>query len=186
MRTLRATVAATSLLLLFGIQGAAVGAADSVDTPAVVTGTESCMTVTMGTDSVSVDPLVDRYHGHVSECLDETSDPRVSGTWRNTFNEDCYLFEGQRDHACIIWGTHVLDGERGGWDCSYSGTDDLWSANAGQVLVVCPGSGEYEGLTYVVHHVFGGVQDFGDGTDLHGIIYEGPPPAWGPIEQLDS
>ena len=187
MRTMRFIGATLVALSLSVAQGLTTRAEDgAIDAPAVVTGTESCVTVKAGVDTISMDPVVEHYRDHVSDCVDETSDARVSGTFRNTFNEDCYLMEGSHGTACSMWGTHVMTGETGGWDCTYSGVDDLWGENAGQVLVVCPGTGEYEGLTYVFQHVFGGAQDFGDGTDIHGVIYEGPPPAWGPVSMATA
>ena len=123
---------------------------------------------------------VSHYHRHVADCPTEASDPRVSGTFRTTFNEDCYSM-GIR-YPCIIWGTNVLEDERGGWHCPYGGTDDMWGENGARVQAVCTGTGESDGLTYVYHQAFGGVQDFGDGTDIHGIIYVGPP-RWGPAAE---
>jgi hypothetical protein len=187
MRALPLSIVAAVAFALLGPTGAMV--AEDTDQPmaTVVTGTESCETVRWGTQSVTTEgPVaVSHFYDHVADCRDETSDPRVSGVFRNTFNEDCY-YMGPRSEACVIWGTHVLAGGQGGWDCSYAGTDDLWGDNAGHVLVVCPGTGEYDGLTYVFHHVFGGVQDFGDGADIHGLIYEGPPPAWGPAIEPEA
>jgi hypothetical protein len=79
----------------------------------------------------------------------------------------------------FIWGTHVLEGPTSGWDCSYAGTSDPSGANVGLVFGVCPGTGEYDGLTYVWQHVYVNspnvVGDFGDGTNIFGLIFEGAP-----------
>jgi hypothetical protein len=40
------------------------------------------------------------------------------------------------------------------------------------IIGICPGTGGYEGLTYVFQHTSG---SFDDGTSFHGAIYEGPP-----------
>lgn len=40
------------------------------------------------------------------------------------------------------------------------------------VIGTCPGTGDYEGLTYVFQHTS---DVFEDGTDFHGVIYEGDP-----------
>jgi hypothetical protein len=71
----------------------------------------------------------------------------------------------------------VIDGPEGGWDCAYQGSDDPTDKSWGLVQATCPGTGGFEGLTYVSYHAFGGASDFGDGTTYHGLIYEGPPPA---------
>jgi hypothetical protein len=175
----RFALAGVVSIVVLGVAGGAVPAQDAdAGTNAIVTGTESCAIV--GTGTTTMAGGVARVRDLVSDCVDATSDLRVTGTFRNTFNEDCYLTEDPRV-ACAMWGTHVLEDDEGGWSCSWAGIDDLWGRNAGQVLVVCPGTGGYAGLTYVFQHVFGGAQDFGDGTDIHGLIYEGPPPPWGPI-----
>ncbi|MGB9375415.1 MAG: hypothetical protein WCA82_14790, partial [Jiangellales bacterium] len=76
----------------------------------------------------------------------------------------------------------VLEGPTGGWDCSWAGTSDPTGANDGLVFAVCPGTGGYGGLTYVFQHVYGssgsGVidGDFGDGTSIFGLIFEGEMP----------
>ena len=182
MSTLRLTLAgAVIMALASGTGGAVVAQEADAPVPVVVTGTEVC---TSGMTWAPTDTAVGwQARDYVSDCIDTTSDPRVNGTFRNTFSEDCYTLPDEGD-ACVMWGTHVLDGAEGGWDCSYAGIDDLWGPNAGHVFVVCPGTGDYAGLTYVFEHVFGDAQDFGDGTDIHGIIYEGPLPAWGPIPIL--
>lgn len=95
------------------------------------------------------------------------SDPRVDGTWVNTYNEDSY-----QGGLYVLWGTHILDKTEGGWDCSWSATEyPVWEDLL--ILGVCPGTGGFEGLTYVFQHA---TADFGDGSTFHGVIYEGPAP----------
>ena len=105
------------------------------------------------------------------------SDPRVSGIYTNTFNSQRFspssVYPGE---DCIFWGTHVLDGPDGGWDCTWKGTDDPTGENWILILLTSPGTGAFDGLTYLAYHVAEGANDFGDGTTFHGIIYEGPPP----------
>jgi hypothetical protein len=105
------------------------------------------------------------------------SDPRVDGVYTNTFSSQCLgpssSYPGE---MCLFWGSHVLEGPEGGWDCAYQGTDDPTGRNWGLVQATCPGTGGFAGMVYVWHHVFGGANDFGDGTSLHGLIYEGLPP----------
>jgi hypothetical protein len=184
MRTVRLSLVGTVIMVLLGgLVGLALAQEADTDARAVVSGTEVCRTITMGTEtSSSNEPGVSHFYDHLSSCRDEMSDPRVTGVFENTFNEDCYWMADLGEDACVIWGTHVMEGDEGGWDCAYTGTDDLWGPNGQLIFAVCPGTGEYAGLTYVFHHVFGDAQDFGDGTDFHGVIYDGPPPAWGHIE----
>jgi len=113
------------------------------------------------------------------ECEVTMSDPRVSGTYTNVANWDFYPALGE----AFLWGTSVLEGSVGGWDCSYAGTSDPSGLNDGLVFHVCPGTGEYGGLTYVFQHVYDnspytGVLDgdFGDGTSIFGLIFEGASP----------
>jgi hypothetical protein len=180
MRTLRLALTGTvTLALLGGLSVAVVAQSEEVSTPAVVTGTEVCTVVQNATVIENTAEVV-RDRGQVMECEDTMSDPRVSGTYTNVANWDFYpaLYEA------FLWGTHVLEGSTGGWDCSYAGTSDPTGANDGLAFGVCPGTGEYDGLTYVWQHVYvnspyPGVYvdgDFGDGTSLFGLIFEGASP----------
>ena len=58
--------------------------------------------------------------------------------------------------------------------------------NDGLVLDICTGTGGYDGLTFMAQQAisFRGTADFGDGTGIHGVIYEGPPPP--PFASLSS
>ena len=133
--------------------------------PVFVTGTEVCGARSEGTASYLGG--LESYRDETAECVNTMSDPRIDGTYINTLNADCYL-----GGACVLWGTHVLDGPDGGWDCSWSGTQyPVWEGFL--ILGVCPGTGGFEGLTYVFRH---GSADFGDGSSFHGVIYEGPAP----------
>jgi hypothetical protein len=148
---------------------------DAAQTPVYVTGTEACTGAQGG--SCTVVDGVERCRGFVSDCVNTMSDPRVSGTYTNTYNHDCL-----DERGCLFWGTHVLDGPDGGWDCSWSGLEEPYpdAGNDGLVYVVCRGTGAYEGLTYVSHHAFGGAYDFGDGTSFHGLIYADELPSLAP------
>jgi hypothetical protein len=59
-----------------------------------------------------------------------------------------------------------------------SGTGDPEGRNDGLILHVCAGTGGYIGLTFMAQQAvsFRGTADFGDGTSLRGVLYEGPPP----------
>ena len=110
------------------------------------------------------------------DCVLTMSDPRVSGTSRVTFNDDC--FATSVGWECIIWGASLLEGPDGDWDCTYSGTGDPMGGNDGLVLDTCTGTGGNSGLTFMAQQAisFSSPADFGDGTSIHGVIYEGPPP----------
>jgi hypothetical protein len=108
----------------------------------------------------------------VLACDLALSDPRVVGPATITFNDDCFRADG------IFWGTLVIEGPDGGWDCRFSGTADPTGGNDGLLLHVCPGRGGYSGLTFMAQQAvsFSGTADFGDGTSMRGLIYQGPPP----------
>jgi len=177
MRTLRLSLVGTvTLTLLGGLGGVALAQDEEASTPAFVTGNEVCQVI----EEANAFPgaSVARFRGQVMECEDDMSDARVSGTYTNVANWDGFPDLGK----VIVWGTHALEGPTGGWDCSWAGTDDPTGANDGLVFGVCPGTGEYDGLTYVFQHVWNDTPDgiadgdFGDGTSIFGIIYEGAPP----------
>lgn len=90
-------------------------------------------------------------------------DARVSGTTIGTCNSDCRtMSQPPGETGCVWWGTAELarpDGTWAGW----------WVGP----LTVLQGTGAYEGWTYVV-------QSSDAAYSLEGILYEGPPPPWGP------
>lgn len=109
----------------------------------------------------------------VATCQNVMSDPRVSGAWTNTMNARCFGKD-----LCLLWGTAILEGPAGGWECSWSGSNyPVGTKQFGYwpilVSAVCPGTGDYEGLTYVFQHAS---IDFAGGSSFNGVIYEGPPP----------
>ena len=172
MRALRLALAWTVIVvLLVGLGGPAVAQEEPDGRPIVVTGSEVCGGRSGGVNTFPV-PGVSSQRGWVAECVNTMSDARVDGTWVNTYNSDCY--PGTPTQTCVYWGTHVLDGPDGGWDCIWSGTDydAVWPGEL-LILGVCPGTGGYEGMTYVIQH---STADFGDGTDFYGVIYAGPAP----------
>lgn len=176
MGTLRLSLVGTVVVVLSQVTAASVVAQSEDPARTVqVTGISSCTHVQEGTSS-RVGIGRNQHRDAISECTTEMSDPRVSGTWRSILNEDCYLVEGTNYFACVMWGTEVLDDDEGGWECSWTGMSDLWGENEGRGFGVCSGTGGYAGLTFVGERVFGGAEDFGDGTNTHGVIFEGPPP----------
>jgi hypothetical protein len=177
LRTLRIFISAGALLA-----GSAIGAAaQEEESPAVlpiaVAGNTNCHVYDRGASGDS-DALVQGasgVRGQVLDCVSVASDPRVSGEFRTTFNDDCFPLEGRAE--CVVWGTSS-SGDPTGWDCSYAGTSDPAGDNDAVTLGICAGTGDHEGLTYIYQAAisFGGVGDFGDGTNMKGIVYEGEPP----------
>lgn len=153
----------------------AVAQADPSPVPAsemtFVTGTESCGPRTPPIQ-VAADGGWDAQ-ASVATCQNDMSDPRVSGAWTNTLDARCFGKD-----LCVLWGTSVLDGPDGGWECSWSGSNyPVGEREFGYwpilLTAVCPGTGGYEGLTYVFQHA---TVDLTEGSSFNGVIYEGPPP----------
>ena len=172
MRTSRMSLAGMTMVALVGGLGGMALAQDTMEMPVYVTGEESCRLIDDPVCEVS--DGIEHCRDAVSDCWNSMSDPRVTGEFKNTFNLDCLTDE----LGCLYWGTHVLDTPEGGWDCTWSGLEDPHpaSGNDGLLYGVCPGTGAYDGLTYIWYHVFGPAYNFGDGTSFHGLIYEGEPP----------
>jgi hypothetical protein len=99
----------------------------------------------------------------VRECVFTMSDPRLTGTGEVTANYDC-----PGGDPCFFWGTGSIKGPSGGWDCPWVAMEPPPKHDSVFFYGVCPGTGGYEGLTFVYQQVLGG--------DYLGYIYEGPPP----------
>jgi hypothetical protein len=173
MRRLWAASAAIVMCLSPGAPVLAQEGSPTPASPVIVTGTEECGGRSGGTSTYGG---VDSERGWVADCVNTMSDPRVDGTWVNTLNMDCYPGD-----MCLMWGTHVLDGTDGGWACSWAGADFPTLSLEGGFLVsgVCPGTGGFEGLTYVFQHGNAGFEvgsPFSDDSTFDGVIYEGPAP----------
>ena len=171
---MRRLIAATAVMLMcLSSSGMAAFAQEASDERpggvTIVTGTESC-----GARTPSLWTVTDWggfSRNAVATCDNMMSDPRVSGSWQNTYDEDCYGV-GAEEAFCILRGTHVLDGPDGGWACTWTTSDFPVEHDGFLIIGICPGTGGYEGLTYVFQHTSG---TFDDGTSFHGAIYEGPP-----------
>ena len=151
---------------------------DPVVSPVVVSGAgdPGCTVLDRGTRGTS-DGLMQGGTGardQILECALTLDDPRISGPASITFNDDCFGAD------CIFWGSMAIEGPEGSWDCAFSGAPDPTGLNDGLILQVCPGAGAYRGLTFIAQQAisFYGPADFGDGSYIHGVIYQGPPPAW--------
>ena len=170
----RLWAASAAIVMCLAVSGMPVAAQEESPTVAstFVTGTEVCGERTGGTSTYVAG--IESARGWVAECVDTMSDPRVDGTYSNTWNADCYL-----NGMCLAWGSHVLDGPDGGWDCSWAGAYYPAYLAGFMVSCVCPGTGGFEGLTYVFQHgnaAFEGPTPFADGNTFDGVIYPGPAP----------
>ena len=186
MCALRLALAGTLGLVLLGGPGGVTMAQDEseaieVPAPAIVTGTavlaDHCRITSSGEDLD--EPGVHRWRDMRWECRIQASDPRVSGTYSVVLNGDIW----ETPDAGITWGTSRLDGPDGGWDCSFTGIGDPYPSSPVDDLYlwVCPGTGDYQDLTWVWYWGQDGAEGFGDGVNIVGFIYQGdPPPLWGP------
>lgn len=167
----RMWAAGAAIVLCLALGGLPVLAQDAVEeAPAgvtMVTGNEGCQEPTPGIWHETAWGGYQRGDAHW--CEDTMSDPRVSGSWFNAYNHDCYGVETEQAF-CVFRGTRVLDGPDGGWDCTWTGLE-LVAENTGlPISGICPGTGGYEGLTYVFQHSGSMV-----GASIRGVIYEGEP-----------
>ena len=115
------------------------------------------------------------YPGRLDRA-DPLADLTREGGGVSCGNDDC--FATSVGWECIIWGASLLEGPDGDWDCTYSGTGDPMGGNDGLVLDTCTGTGGNSGLTFMAQQAisFSSPADFGDGTSIQGVLYEGPPP----------
>jgi hypothetical protein len=130
----------------------------------VVSGIEKCNlsegTVTTGPG----DTLHSR--GGTVECVDQTNDPRVNGTFTGTFLSDRW---GSPIPAALVqWGTVRLVNAGGTWEGSFTG---VYSADRGDIITYWwTGTGGYDGLAYFEQTT---------GTSpwpIRGMIFPGDPP----------
>ena len=123
------------------------------------------------------DTIVDTVHrGHsVITMAHAMCDPRVSGTSVNDFNFAClYLAED----TCVFWGTDSLSGPDGMWVGSWSGVSD--TDRVARVEWTLHGTEAYAGWIYVGYHDWN-FDDPDYDSLTYGVVYEGPPPPWGPL-----
>ena len=108
MRTLRLSIAGAAALLCLALAGIPALAAE--EAPAgvtIVTGNEGCQEPTPGIWHET--PWGGYVRGDAHWCEDTMSDPRVSGSWFETYNYDCYGVQ-EEQALCVFCGTRVLDG----------------------------------------------------------------------------
>jgi hypothetical protein len=126
----------------------------------VVTGMESCSaaggTAKLGPNGTSF------YRDEVIRCTDTANDPRVSGRWTGTWNED------NLNGAIVQWGVGRLTNAGGAWEGRSAGI--RWGDGEIQFATWWTGTGGYAGLAYF---------QVSTGTELepfHGQIFPGTPP----------
>ena len=179
MRMLRLSVAATVMLgLLLGSTGAAVA-----QEPVVATGPENTwVTLERWPDACvwgspapgSTEGEGDGFEwlrGFQSGCEVTFSDPRVSGTLTQTWNEDWYE-TGKARGSLLAWGQEELEGPEGAWSGWFHQVGDPEMENDVSFHVMT-GNGAYEGLTFIWERSFDRDSIRHEGQ---GFIYEGAPP----------
>ena len=173
MRTLRLALMGTVILALPGVSGGAVLAQDEEPPEdldwtqsTMFTGTETCKVVGFGERS---EEDIIRQRGFTSECLEEMSDPRVSGVNTATWDSDCYPFIG-----CVTWGTFEIAASDGDWAGTFTATSGHGEQASMMMTATGSGTDAYEGWVYVGHSVT--PDPYVNGT-VDGFIYLGDPPA---------
>ena len=165
MRTLRVVLAGAVVALIGATPMVALAQDEAEPAPPLkVTGTGECHMTTEGATTTGSDG-VERYADHVSGCVYDTDDGRLSGAFDLTFDMDCYPTGG-----CLYWASPQWPGPDG-WEGEGRG----WISETGEgyQVIVWTGTGANEGLTYVD----GGANDLSGDVAIHGVLYEGPPPA---------
>ena len=99
------------------------------------------------------------------DCAVTWSDPRVSGTRKTFYNDNCFV-----EYPCAYWGTQDVIGPDGTWTGTYTGLAD--PNRAGTAHGVLVGTGAYDGLTFVWYSA----GEFDQPPSGHGLIYEGDAP----------
>lgn len=130
----------------------------------VVFGTESCRGITPATEAQGVETL----HGRdaTMECVDNVSDPRVSGTVSLTFNYEAWTTDLTGGWVGVQWGDVKLEQADGAWTGFWSGV--IYPGLRDDVAIWYRGSGAYDGLVYTAH-ASGSLGDY----QLEGLIYPG-------------
>ena len=154
-----AAVGATAVVTLLLVGGAlwAVSTDPTPSTPAApvieVTGESRCAIVTIGTWTGDTLPggFTTQQRGQRNRCVDETSDPRVNGSWDVALSCN-YSLEGD----VIVgqcWGTMELEGDTGGWVGTFLATTESSAEESWNIFHIVDtevvGWGEYAGLHYV-------------------------------------
>jgi hypothetical protein len=163
MRAIWATAAAIVVCLALGGVPAL-----AQDDATWITGSVSCEVSDWGTESQQDE--VASIRDRLATCTATTNDPRASGAGPHVYNEDC------RSGSCIDWGTYEVVGPDGSWSGPWTGIESPEGILTAYGLQ--SGSGAYAGWNLVTVDVC----DCTTGTiTLEGVLYEGPPPPFGPL-----
>ena len=121
--------------------------------PAIdVTGDSSCIVTDIGawTGDRLAGGFRTELRGQSLSCTDDTSDPRVNGSWDVALNCD-YSVEGDMTVG-ECWGTMETAGIGGGWRGTFVAATE-WSAETQEISHIIDadvlGSDDYDGLRYV-------------------------------------
>ncbi len=133
----------------------------------VVTGTAICPSIDLGTGTTDANGVQHARAGTLT-CKADTNDPRVTGTFNDTWNADYWGTPDHNNGALVQWGTSRLETSGGAWVGTYTG---VWSSDRDDTIDYWyTGTGAYKGLTY-----FQALTGAGPWT-VHGQIYPGTPP----------
>ena len=165
-----AAVTVVAMMLLMPSAGAQSPAPSSLPAPSSsvwVTAGDVCSATKPGTDVVVGD--IEQIRDGELICNFSADDPRVNGRGPGTYNRDCSPV------GCVFWGTVTIHGPDGDWVGSFNGVIDPNSDSYGYRILT--GTGAYSGWSYVSHSV---ALASSTGGTFSGMIYEAPPPPWGP------
>lgn len=101
-------------------------------------------------------------------CVDTVNDPRVSGTYTGSWNQDSYGEYGV-DATIPVWGKVRMENAGGGWDGQVSGISI--GGGKAELVIWWTGTEGYAGLGYW-EHITGHQWPFA----IEGVIFPGPPP----------
>lgn len=134
--------------------------------------------VTYGTEDLSRVALpegemtINRSRGWTWQSeVSDVSEPRLVGTWYNSFDSDEYTDPGGGPGPAIFAVTHRIENDAGAWHGSLVSIH-FPDGEESHPSIVLIGEGDYEGLTAV------GTMDFGAACpNMRGYIIDGSVPA---------
>ncbi len=143
-----------------------------------VTGIATCVDIDPGTYEDVIGGVM-RFREVERRCEWEMTDPRLSGSYVGQGGMDCFpvvVKVGVQEDECLGGGTSALEGDDAGWECSATGTTDPYAPFNVLYMGTCTGTGANDGWTYVYQQTIGDYSEFRDGSNIHGVLYQGDPP----------